>query len=368
MLTKACPPLDSERIFDPIQFPENRAVLAAYSGGGDSTALLLLAHGYFKTRGRANELVAVTVDHGLREASTEEARRAGEICASLGLRHVIKTWSGHKPVNGVQEAAREMRYRLLFEAAGEANAGLVLTGHTLDDQTETIAMRSARGEGRGLSGIAPATLYCGQLWFVRPLLTTARRSLRDYLEERGAGWLEDPSNRDPRFERARVRLAGRKARDGVTDEHRLAFQMRCREAEEAAASIADDCQWHFNSEADRLSALCLTDASVPGFRLALSAVLSRVGNTPHLPPEQTIVRALDFAGSAPNGAGITLSGCLMTKGRAGIEIAPEKRNTRVAGYGYDTLLASPDYPLASALAARTGGRPYPAPPLHGYLV
>jgi tRNA(Ile)-lysidine synthase len=228
--------------FSGIDFSGCRAVLAAVSGGGDSLALLFLLKEHLARNVPGVEPVAVTVDHGLRPEAAAEASAVAALCRRIGISHRTMRWEGAKPAAGLQQAAREARYALLAEAAGEAGAGLILTGHTLDDQLETFAMRKRRGDGRGLAGIAPATLYDGRLWIARPLLNVRREELRSCLRALGVAWHEDPSNKDPKYERARVRsgFAGRPDADDDAksiDEMRDAAAERVRLGTSAAALI-----------------------------------------------------------------------------------------------------------------------------------
>lgn len=179
------------------------AVLAV-SGGSDSTALLHLAADARKAAPDCR-IIAATVDHGLRPESSVEAAAVAGLSARLGVEHRTLIWRGEKPIHGIQAEARAARQALLAEFVDEVGAGAVLTGHTLDDQAETVLMRSARGEGIGLAGIAPATLAGNQVWFMRPLLGQRRAALRQMLAARGAGWVDDPSNENLQFERVRVR-------------------------------------------------------------------------------------------------------------------------------------------------------------------
>src|SRR5262249_62019852 len=101
---------------------------------------------------RGPKLIAVTVDHGLRPASTGEARAVKELARRLGVRHRTVRWEGKKPATGLQEAARAARYRLLAAAAKSAEAGAIVTPHTLDDQAEAGLLVMSRGSGLGRRG------------------------------------------------------------------------------------------------------------------------------------------------------------------------------------------------------------------------
>ena len=142
------------------------------------------------------------------QKSAGEARHVAAVCASLGVPHIVRRWQGEKPKNGIMAAAREARYGLLADIAHEVSANTVVTAHTLDDQRETLAMRTARlseGEGGAGTGIADAMLFDRRLWIVRPFLACRRADIRAYLTRRGMSWLDDPSNEDVRYERVRTR-------------------------------------------------------------------------------------------------------------------------------------------------------------------
>ena len=191
-----------------------RGLVLAVSGGPDSTALLVLAARWAgalkKRRGRAPTLLAVTIDHGLRRESAAEAAAVKALAKRYGVGHRTLRWRGAKPKTGLQEAARLARYALLAQAAVREGYEHVLTAHTLDDQAETVLFRLARGSGlSGLAGMAHASPLpaagAASIFLVRPFLAVSKARLVVTLEASGIPYSEDPSNRDPRFARVRLR-------------------------------------------------------------------------------------------------------------------------------------------------------------------
>ena len=139
-------------------------------------ALLVLAARWRKSLKSGPDMIAVTVDHGLRPESAKEANAVKRQARELGVVHRTLRWTGAKPKTGLQEAAREARYRLLSGEAARSGARMVLTAHTLDDQAETMLLRLSRGSGlSGLAAMARANDMF-QTKVVRPLLewTTER--------------------------------------------------------------------------------------------------------------------------------------------------------------------------------------------------
>lgn len=180
-------------------------VAVAVSGGSDSMALLVLAADWAKVA--SVELVALTVDHGLRTASAGEAQQVSKWSQTLLIPHYTLKWEGEKPASGIQAAARTARYDLMAAWCREQGFDVILTAHTMEDQAETVAMRAKRtASPRSLSGIWPEMNWQG-VRVVRPLLSARREDLRQLLRQRGQPWIDDPSNEDERFERVRHRKA-----------------------------------------------------------------------------------------------------------------------------------------------------------------
>ena len=185
----------------------------AVSGGGDSVALLHILTRCFAPGTVA--LFAVTVDHGLRPESPDEAMQVKEMCAELMVPHTTLRWKSWDGVGNLQERAREARYQLISEWAKSQDIAVFAVGHTADDQAETMLMRLARSSGVDGLAAMPLNRTLFGITLIRPLLGLARQDLRGYLTRNDVDWAEDPSNKNAAYERVRTREARCFTRSGT---------------------------------------------------------------------------------------------------------------------------------------------------------
>jgi len=180
-------------------------VLVGVSGGPDSVALLLLTHALIGER-----CVAATVDHGLRPEAADEAAWVRSLCAERSIDHAVLR--GTLPdragrTANVSARARELRYWLLEQCADSIGATHIATAHHADDQVETLIMRLNRGAGvSGLAGVRASGQGIGGR-VIRPLLGWRRAELAAIVAAAGIDPVEDPTNIDDRYDRARLRKA-----------------------------------------------------------------------------------------------------------------------------------------------------------------
>jgi tRNA(Ile)-lysidine synthase len=203
-------------------FEPHPDLAVAVSGGADSMALTLLADTWARAQG--GRVTALTIDHGLRRESADEARQVARWLKANRIRHRILRWSPPPAPKGkggrmanLQAAARDARYDLLCGWCREHAVLHLLLAHHQDDQAETLLLRLARGSGLdGLAAMSPLTERAA-VRLLRPLLSSSKAQLVGYLEARRQSWIDDPSNRDPANARVRMRhLLPRLAEEGMT--------------------------------------------------------------------------------------------------------------------------------------------------------
>lgn len=307
------------RVFDWLDRngPASGPFALAYSGGGDSHALLCLATDWARRRHRT--LHALIVDHALRPGSADEAGRALDAARRLGAEAEILTWHGDKPARGIQAAARSARHRLIADAARAAGIPAILMAHSRDDQNETVWMRLRAGGGwRGCAGMEPVSP--SPVWpegrglrLYRPLLDETRAALRAYLHARGECWIEDPSNENPEFERIAIRQRLAELRGAGGEINRLS----------ALAADLRDVLADERLAAARLAVQGITLASWGGARLdratmassqsvvliqLLTALSQAVSGRETTPRREAVQRLADGLGNARpvTGAGVML--------------------------------------------------------------
>src|SRR2546421_7208190 len=346
---------DAKRLF--ADWKAAPALVLAVSGGPDSIALMWLAARWRRSVSRGPRLVAVTVDHDLREEAAREAREVKRLAHALDLEHRTMRWRGAKPQAGVPAAARSARYQLLAQAARSAGATHILTAHTRDDQAETLLMRLLRGSGiAGLAAMARESERDG-LRLARPFLDIPKSQLIATLKKAKVEFAEDPSNRDITFTRPRLRtLMPALAAEGGDTRNLVRLASRLARANAAVEVLVDGAERYlalrdrqglhsgFNAKpfvAGRLDAKTFdakTFAAMPDeirLRLLLRAI-DRVGHEgpAELGKVEALLSALDLAGSENNsgrrpGLKQTLAGALISliDGRIRIEPAPPRRRS-----------------------------------------
>ncbi|MEA3028760.1 MAG: tRNA(Ile)-lysidine synthase [Sphingomonadales bacterium] len=276
--------------------PAPARIGVAVSGGPDSLALLLLAHGVYP-----GAVHAATVDHGLRPEAAGEAAFVASICTGLGVPHATLE-AGMSDTANLQAAARQRRYALLGAWARKTGLTCLATAHHLDDQAETLVMRLLRGAGlAGLAGIRD--VHAGAVPVVRPLLGWRRGELADVVAVAGIEPVADPSNCDERFDRVRVRRRLARA-DWIAPEP-LARSAAALAQAEGALQWAAERLWH-----ERADGCTLDPAGVPDElrrRLLIRMLASLGGAAPRGEALARLLATLAKGGTATL-AGVKCSG------------------------------------------------------------
>jgi tRNA(Ile)-lysidine synthase len=210
-----------------LQLPLPLAV--AYSGGADSTVLLLAA-----AQRWPGQVQAIHVHHGLQDAADAFEEHCRQTCATLGIPlQVRRVHARHLPGESPEDAARQARYQALARAARDAGLQAVLLGQHADDQVETLLLALSRGAGLpGLAAMPPVFQRDGMV-FVRPLLALGARAIREWIAQQGIAVIEDPTNADTSFTRNRIRHLLLPALEECFPQYRETFARSSRHAAQA---------------------------------------------------------------------------------------------------------------------------------------
>jgi tRNA(Ile)-lysidine synthase len=313
--------------FAPFESAPHLAVAA--SGGADSLSLCLLARDWAAARG--GRVTALTVDHGLRPASEAEVAEVGAWMARYAIEHRVLRWRGEKPTTALQEKARVARYRLLCGWCRDNAVLHLLLGHNADDQAETVLQRLIRGSGTdGLAGMS-ALVETAEVRLLRPLLGCRAIDLRCFLRQRGEDWIEDPSNRDPRFFRTRLRAswpaleaAGLGRHTLLTAAERMA-EARAAMQDAVITLLAKCCRVHPMGFA-RLDRAVMAAAPVEIAVKALARVVMMIGGSARECAAEQVRRSYERLLGADCRGSATLGRCLLVVRRSELLVCREQRN------------------------------------------
>ena len=300
-------------------------VAVGVSGGADSLALVL------RLKDNGVKVIALTVDHKLRSESREEADYVACIMQKNGIEHHILTWEGDKPTVGIEELARQARYKLMFEFCKLRGISILATGHHRRDQAETFLMRLQRGSGvYGLSGILPVSERDGII-IIRPQLEDDPESLKDYLRSKNVVWIDDPMNDSDDFLRVKIRKFLPELKKIGIDEKRLAdtASVICKTRMFLQDNVDLFIKEHvrfWDGIVVALSWKLLKEQPQEIAKLILGQLVKKVGKTDYLPEAEELNRILAYN---DNFKGCTLGDCELLIATKRLWIIPQDKENKL---------------------------------------
>lgn len=311
----AAEPLKAELIPDEFsallaeRFPsalKDSVFAVAVSGGPDSMTLAKLLSNWAAQNNKT--IHALTVDHGLRAESADEAAQVATWLKGWpNTRHTVLKWEGDKPQNRIQEEARNARYRLMTDyCAGQGISSLFLAHHQ-DDQAETFLLRLAMGSGLdGLAAMRPVHKTGAGLILLRPFLTLPKERLLATCAAMGIPFVNDPSNGSDNFARVRLRksLTALEA-EGLSSKRLAVTAERLDRARDALDKIAEKAQISAVISADTGRIVYRIESLKPWpdeivFRVLIYSLKSLRPGGDHLPRMEKIESLFrDFLSPAP---------------------------------------------------------------------
>lgn len=295
--------------------PDNQKNIAvAVSGGGDSMALSHMVCEWASTHDKHAHLL--TVNHNLRDDARDEAEQVAKFVSQFpNSIHEILTWNYDvKPDTAVMEQARNARYALMADYCTNNNIHTLCVGHHGDDNLETFLFRLAKGSGLdGLTGMKQWSNYNDDLQIYRPLLGLSHDNLIEYCLNNRIDWVEDPSNKDEKYARPRLRNA---LADEGFETHRFAKTcMRLSRAQEALDWMVDkainECVDNQSIHFEKLKTYPI-DIQI---RL-LQKLIADIGDVTHSYPPK-LERIEEIIVTLKPSKSATLHGCVLTCSKDG---------------------------------------------------
>ena len=306
----------------------NDEVLAVgVSGGADSLALVLCLNECLKPVKK--KVVALTVDHGLRPESGDEAMYVHQLMKKLKIEHHTLRWEGKKPKTGIEEAARKARYRLLTSWCVEHQVNCLCVAHHALDQAETFMIRLQRGSGlSGLCGMREVAIMDG-IKILRPFLNKNPEDLKQYLREHNINWITDSSNACDDFLRVRIRkfLPQMEQAIGITPKRIVeTMKVLARSRDYIQAELDKFIKkqvrfWEDNSGAS-LSVGVLAQQNEEIIYRVLAELIKTIGKKDYTPRADDVERLQGKLFSS-NFRGATLAGCEIFAQKGKLWIVPE---------------------------------------------
>ncbi len=312
-------------------FTPSPTVAVAVSGGCDSLCLTLLLNDWVQQHN--GKVIALTVDHQLRTESSAEALQVGTWLKQKNIEHHILPWTGTKPLNGIQAAARDARYKLMGDWCAQHQIAHLCVAHNANDQVETLLFRLCRGSGLdGLAGMS-AVVNTPQVCILRPLLNFARDRIQATLQTYGQEWIEDPSNVDPTHTRPRLRrILSELESEGLTTQRLLQTAKKLGKSraalEKITNGILDEAFAMYPEGYGFLNHAILKDAPEDVALRILSAALMTTGGKVYPPRSQYLERLLGTLQHNTDFHALTCWGCYIMPWQGQILFMRETSNIK----------------------------------------
>lgn len=304
----------------------------AVSGGSDSLALSALAKLY--SLDNDNDFVALIIDHKLRKESAEEAKKTYKSLTQNKIKAKILTYRGEKFSSNIQKKARDLRYDLFEKYCGKNKIKFLILAHHQDDLIENFYIRLIRGSGiKGLTSLQNIFEYNKNFYLLRPLLNFNKQELLSVTKKSYSSWIEDPSNKNDKFLRVRIRKMQSKLQKEGFDPKRIIKTI------ENLNNAKDSLDFYiFKSEKRYLkfykegyailkSSIFNNEAQEVIFRVIIKAIHFVSGE--YYPPRSDSLKTLMKNLSTKSFKSSTLGGCLIEKNKNIISFFREDRNVAV---------------------------------------